>query len=232
MIGSHPNHRLDVPAEGLITKMDACRVAASLTLSTIGIFHSFTQGNEISLLAAKANNRLIPVATVNPKTYFGAGDDLSALRAKGFRAIRFFPDEQGWTIDSAAFAAVLKQLAPTKMPVLLETMRSGEPTSVARMVAQYPATVILCSVGLDVLSETLAVMADLPNTVVETHELHVPGALELIAERAGSDRIVFGSGAPRNSVMSSLQYVVSSQLSDEDKQRVLGSNIRRILEAI
>jgi predicted TIM-barrel fold metal-dependent hydrolase len=231
-VGAHPSHRLDMSVESLVARMDNHQIAASLTLSTIGIFYNHVQGNAATIEAARASNRLVPVATVNPKDYFGTAADMQSIRTQGFRIAKFFPAQQGWCIDSAAFAEVLRQLAPLKMPIMLDAATPGEPSSIARMIQDYPAPVILCSISLDVLSESIAVMAQQPNVMLETHDLHVPGALQMLAQRVGSDRVVFGSGAPMRSVPSSLQYVLSSDLSDEDKQRVLGGNIRRILEAV
>jgi len=229
--GLHPTHKLDISVERLVRDMDEHRIAASLTLSTIGIFHNYAAGNAVTLQAAKANNRLVPMATVNPKDYFGSAADIQAIRKQGFRVFKFFPAEQGWTIDSAAFGEVLKQLATLKVPVMINTAHAGEPSSAGRIASSYPAPVVLCSVSLATLSEAVAVMGELPNVMIETDELHVPGALEMVASRIGADRIIFGSGAPHRSIAASLQYVLSSELSDEDKQRVLGGNIKRILEA-
>jgi len=231
MFGIHPTHRLDMSVECLVREMDRYRITAALTLSTVGIFHSHMKGNSITLEAAKANNRLVPVATVNPGVYFGSAADIQAIRAQGFKIFKFYPAEQGWAIDSAAFGEVLTQTASSKAPVMVNASRPGEPTAVGRMASGYPAPVILCSVALDILSEALAVMAKLPNVLLETHELHAPGALKLVADRGGADRIVFGSGAPRRSIASSLHYILGSELSDEEKERILGGNIRRILEA-
>jgi len=231
MFGIHPTHRLDMSVERLMREMDRCRIAGALTLSTVGIFHDHTRGNSITLEAAKANKRLVPVATVNPTIYFGSPADMQAIRAQGFRILKFYPAEQGWAVDSAAFGEVLVEAAALKIPVMVNASRSGEPTAVGVLAVEYPAPVILCSVSLDVLSEALAVMAKLPNVMLETHELHVPDALELIVDRVGADRVVFGSGAPRCSIASSLNYILSSTLSDDDKGRILGGNISRILEA-
>ena len=231
MFGIHPTHKLDMSVERLVREMDRHKIAGSFTLSADGVFHSDARGNTATLEAAKANNRLVPMATLNPKTYFGSAADLQAIRAQGFRIFKFFPVEQGWTIGSAAFKAVLKQLAPLKAPVMLNVARPGEPSEAGRALSDYPAPVILCAVSLDVFGEAFAVMSELPNAMLETHELHVPGALKLVADRIGADRIIFGSGAPRCATASSLHYILNSELSDEDKQRVLGGNIRRILEA-
>ena len=231
MFGIHPTHRLDMSVERLICDMDKHSVAASLTLSAVGIFHSHIRGNVMTLEAAKANNRLLPVATINPKNYFGSAADMQAIKAQGFRIFKFHPDEQGWAIGSAAFGEILKQLSPLKAPIMLDASRPGEPTEVGRVTSDYPAPVILCSVSLDVFSEALAVMSQFPILMIETNELHVPGALKMLVDRVGAERIVYGSGAPRCSIASSLQYLLNSELSDEDKQKVLGGNIKRILEA-
>lgn len=231
MIGMYPTHRFDMTVERLIREMDAYRITAGVAVSTTGVFHDHTIGNAAVLEAAKGSNRIMPAATVNPKHYFGTAADLAAVRQQGFRLFRFFPAQQGWTVDSPALGEILKQLAPLKSAIMVDTSQPGDAGKIARGVSSYPAPVILSGISLDTLSEALAVMSELPNVLIETHALRVPDALCLIAERVGADRMIFGSGAPRSSAASSLQYVYSSALSDEDKQKVLGGNIKRILEA-
>lgn len=231
MFGVHPTHRLDMSVERLVRELDRLRISAALTLSTTGIFHNYARGNVMTLDASKANNRLIPVATVNPAAYFGTGEEMQALRSQGFRIVKLHPGDQGWALDSAAFAGILKQLAPTKMPVMINTPLPGDPSAVGRVAAQYTGPIILCSITIETLSEALAVLTELPNAMIETNTLHVPGALNLLAERVGVQRIIFGSGAPRCSIAASLYYVLNSELSDDDKARILGGNIKAILEA-
>lgn len=230
LIGVHPTHHLDLSAERLIRDMETYRIVASLTLSTIGVFSDYVRGNAETIEMAKANQRLVPVATVNPARYFDGGGELASLRSRGFRICKLYPGEQGWPVDSAACIHVLGQLAAQKMPVMISAETPGEASRIARLTANYPAPVILCGVSGENLSEVLAV-SSAQNIMVETHELHVPGGLELLAERMGPERVIFGSGAPRRSIASSLYYVMYSELPDEAKQLVLGSNIKRILEA-
>jgi predicted TIM-barrel fold metal-dependent hydrolase len=218
MFGIHPAHKLDMSPERLIRDMDRHRIAGSLTLSTIGVFHDHVIGNMATLEAAKANNRLVPVATVNPKAYFG--EDLSSLRSQGFRIMRLFSDT-----DSAVSKAILKQLVPLKMPIILDQL-----THHSSLINDYPAPVVLCGITNDTLSDALAVMAELPNVMLETHSLTALGALETVVGKVGADRVIFGSGAPILSVAGALSYVLSAEISDEDKAKILGGNIRRILE--
>lgn len=230
-VGIHPKHRLDMSVERLVTEMDKFNITSSLSISTIAIFHQSEAGNAVTLDSVKESSRLVPMGTVNPRNYFGRAENMQAIRAQGFRIFKFFPVEQGWVINSTAFGEVLRQLAAFKTPLMINAGRPGDATAIAGMTSQYPAPVVLCSVSLDTLSEAITLMSRLPNLMVETHELHVPGGLELIADRIGADRIVFGSGAPLRSTASSLYYVLDSGLSDSDKQKVLGGNIKRILEA-
>jgi len=215
MFGVHPAHKLDMSPERLIRDMDRNRIAGSLTLSTIGVFHDHIIGNAATLGAAKANNRLIPVATINPKAYFG--EDITDIRNQGFRIVRLFANT-----DSPALKAILGQLIPLKIPIMIEG---------TNVPADYPAPVILCSVTNDTLSDALALMAEQTNVMLETHALTALGALEMVVSRVGPDRIVFGSGAPIFSAAAALSFVLTAELSDEDKAKILGGNIRRILEA-
>jgi len=213
MFGIHPAHKLDMSPERLIRDMDRHRIAGSLTLSTIGVFHDHVIGNMATLEAAKANNRLVPVATINPDRYFG--EDLSSIRSQGFKIVRFFADA-----DSHALKAILKQI---NVPIMLDSRPASVPSD-------YPAPIILCSVTNETLSEALAVMAELPNVMLETHCLTALGALETAVGKVGPDRVIFGSGAPILSVAGALSYILSAELSDDDKAKILGGNIRRILE--
>lgn len=230
-IGAHPDHRLNMSIERLISEMDTHKIAGSLAQSTLGIYDSFERGNSAIIEAARGNNRLVPVASIDPLKYFGAVDDMRKICSLGFRIFRFSPYEQGWAIESAAFTQVLKQLGECRIPFIIDASDSGTPSAVARVASGYTAPVIIGSISLETFSESLAVMADNPNIMIETHELHIPGALEMIAQRVGADRIVLGSGAPLRSIASALSYITNSDLSEEDKQKALAGNIRRVLEA-
>lgn len=230
-VGIHPEHRLDMSVDKLVSVMDKNSVTASLVIATIAMFHQSETGNMITLDAARSSNRLLPVGTVNPRTYFGRPTDMQAIRDQGFKIFKFYPTHQRWAINSAAFAEVLRQLAPLRMPVMVDIGHPGDATAVMNAAAGYEAPIVFCSISLDTLSEALTIMSHTSNVMIETHELHVPEALELIVDRVGADRIIYGSGAPLRSIASSLYYVLDSELSDEDKQKILGGNIKRILGA-
>lgn len=231
MVGTHPFRKLEMSVGKLIRLMDTYQIQRSMVVSSIGVFYDYIEGNEATLKAASESDRLIPVATINPIEYFGGEDDCRAIRDRGFRIFKFQPEDQKWPLFSAAFAEVLRHLAPLKAPIMIDLRKPGEATAMAQVAGDYPAPVIMCGLPLDALSEALVVMRDSPNLYLETHELCVPGVIKLAADRVGVERIVFGSGTPRRSAASPLQNVFLSELSEEDKQKVLAGNIKGILEA-
>jgi predicted TIM-barrel fold metal-dependent hydrolase len=230
-IGSHPSHKLNMTVERLMRDMNAGKIASSLIQSTHGIYDRHERGNSIVLESARANNRLIPIATINPLMFFGINQDIENLHSAGFRIFKFYPSHQNWDLESAVFSHIVKQLSSMNIPIMIDTPETGQPTKALRAAENYESTIILCSISLDTLSESLALMEDYPNVMIETHKLHVPGALEMITEKVGADRIVFGSGAPLRSLASSLSYIVCSNLPDDARQQILSRNILRVMGA-
>jgi len=57
----------------------------------------------------------------------------------------------------------------------------------------------------------------------------VPGALRFLVDQIGADRVVFGSGCLRNSLASTLGYVMDAEISDDFKAKILSGNIKRLL---
>lgn len=230
MLGIHPEHRLDMSVASLVAQMQKNNISDSLVISTVGVYHSFQSGNVLTMNAAADDKHLLPVATVNPRNYFTVKSDFQAMKDQGFRIFKFFPSVQNWRIDSCVFRRILNELAAVKMPIMIETMRSGDIEHVSRIAGEYPCKIILCSISVNMLSEVMVLMEEFHNVCIQTDDLHVTGGLEFLRSRIGADRIVYGSGAPRRSIPSSLCYIENSELAEEEKALILAGNIRRILE--
>jgi predicted TIM-barrel fold metal-dependent hydrolase len=232
MLGIHPEHRLDMSAQCLIAQMQKHGIGRSLVISTVGAYHAFQSGNLLTIEAFREDSRLIPVATVNPTRYFGDGSDLCSIHDCGFRICKFFPALQGWEITSSVFGRILGRLASVNMPISIETTRPSDLPSIRSLAAQYPFPIILSSISLNLLSEIIALMEERCNVFIQTDDMHVMGGLEFVRGRIGPERIIFGSGAPRHSVASSLAYVIDSELTEADKKLILCDNIRRIVDKV
>jgi hypothetical protein len=168
-------------------------------------------------------------ATIDPRGYFEAMKLVPNLVSQGFRLFRFFPGEQGWPIDHAAFEDILNDLEETSVPIMIKAAQTGDASALARVVGGKQHPLIMEGVSFDTLAEAVSVMKKHTNMYVETHRLVAPGALRFLAEQIGADRIVFGSDCPRSSLAGALRCVRESGISEVDQEKVLGGNIKRLL---
>jgi hypothetical protein len=229
LFGPQPAGSADLPVDELLEMMKAANVRRAFTMSTLGILISPQIGNAASRAACTEHPELVPVATLNPLQYFGDTASVSGLRNDGFGLVRFFPIQQGWPIDIAPFRALLGALSGSKLPIMVEVARPGEITALSRVAGDYPGVVILAGVNDTLLAEAIALMREKANWYVETSQLLGCGCLKAVADFAGPERLLHGTGAPAAPMISAFQTLRASGLAPDAMAQVVGGNARRAL---
>ena len=79
------------------------------------------------------------------------------------------------------------------------------------------------------LAEAFALWEDGWDFKLSTQLLHGPGAIELVVERYGANRLVFGSGAPLSAAGSAVRVLETSGLGEGDLRRVRRENLEALL---
>jgi predicted TIM-barrel fold metal-dependent hydrolase len=221
--------RADMSVDRLVQALQHHGVGQALAISTLGALHNHGDGNADTLRVCKSQPMLLPVATVDPRGYFGPPGVLAKLKEQGFRMFRFFPMLQEWRLDHAAFCDILDEIEPLGLPVMMQARETGYPTALMKSLDGHKANFILEGVAFENMAETVSVMRKHENVLLDTRELKVPGALRFVVDQIGADRIIFGSGCLRSSLASSLSYVTESEITDEQKASILAGNIKRLL---
>ena len=229
VFGPWPIVRADMPVERLVTALANHNVSQALAISTVGILHNHGDGNVETLRLCSEHESLIPVATIDPRGYFGATGMLAKLKEQGFRMFRFFPLLQEWKLDHAAFCDALDELDSVNVPVMVQAGDTGYPTAMARTIGEHTNMFILEGITFENMAEAISVMRKHENIAVDTRGLRVPGALRFLVDQIGADRVVFGSGCLRSSLASALNYLMEAEIDDESKAKILGGNIKRLL---
>jgi len=233
VFGPWPIVRAEMPVERLTKAMASHGVSKGLALSTVGVLHNYGDGNAETLrLCSEAKGALIPVATVDPRGYFGAKGMAAKLVEQGFKMFRFFPLLQEWSLDHAAFVDLLDDIETTNAPVMVQARESGCPSALMRILPGRNTTFILEGISFENMAEAVAVMRKFPNVICDTRELRVPGALRFLVDQVGSDRVVFGSGCLRSSLAAALGYVTDAEIPDDAKAAVLAGNMKRLLGGV
>lgn len=229
MFGPWPRTTADLSIDRLVDAVKSHGVTRALTISTLGMFHSHNDGNVETIAACQGRTELLPAATIDPRGYFEAMKLIPNLVSQGFKLFRFFPMEQGWPLDHAAFEDILNDLENVTAPVMINACRTGDASALGRIIGGKKHALILEGVTFQTLAEAVSVMRKHDNIYVETHGLVAPGALRFLAEQVGADRIIFGSDCPRSSLAGALRCIRESGLSEQDMEKVLGGNIRALL---
>lgn len=226
--GFYPYRKVDTSLDSLRDILRSYQ-AKALSLSLKGIFYDATEGNEETLSLLRGERSLYPVATYDPRAYPKDIEYLEGLRAKGFLAIAFFPRLQGWIIDFAPFMEVLDILKGEDLPIIIHTSGYGELTRISSLAEEIRNPFIIAGFHYSNLSEAIAVMRRLENIYIESHLLNSPGTLEYLKRYVGVDRVIFGSGTPLLSFETALNVIVTSTLSEDEKEKVLSKNFEGIL---
>lgn len=227
LFGAYPSRRPNNSADALAEMMRENTVDYALTLSTLGLFDHDKTGNEETMAACRRLQNLVPVATIDPRGYWGP-ESLAPL-ANGYEMFRFFPQHQGWPVDSAAFRDILEALPSiASRPLMISVRAPGDVTRTAAVTGGYGSAVILEGVTPDTLSEAISVMRAYQNVYIETHALRSPEALSILKQTVGIGRIVFGSAAPGMSLGAALRYIRGAGLSEPEQGAILSGNAATI----
>jgi predicted TIM-barrel fold metal-dependent hydrolase len=121
-LGHYPFRRLrNHTAPGLLGLMDRSGIDKAVVSSLHSVFYrNAHEGNrELRAATGPAENRLIPLATVNPM-YAGWEHDLDeAILDWGWKGVYLVPSHHGYRLDDEAGQAVLRRIAQLKVPVVL-----------------------------------------------------------------------------------------------------------------
>lgn len=107
------------------------------------------------------------------------------------------------------------------------------PADLAELALRHPEAVLICGhtgvdweAGLQAIRHSLNVYSDLSGSDPTA------GFTETAAAMLGVDRVLFGTDAGGRSLASQLAKVYGADLSEQDRARILGGNLRRLLGPI
>ena len=231
--GKHGEFDYGLSLNSLLASLDSHKVTCALSYSLRGVHYDPKAGNAETLAAAQAHRQIIPVATLDLNDYLIWQAELDRCLAQGFRAFRFFPKLQGWSVSSLFFRKVLERLRGSGMCLIFSVGELGatwgHAEEIACVTAECGLPVILTDASYGNMAEVITVMQEHPHIYVETNWLSTQAAIEVMAEEVGVDRLLYGSSALMNPMQKSLNQVLETALSDEDKMAILGGNAIRLL---
>jgi len=213
--------------EDLLTDMDGNGVATSVLVPNARqIAVDNREGND-AVLAAVAGHpgRLAAMCTANPWYGERALAELRRATGEGAIGLKVHPALQGFALTDPVVRPVIREAAELGLVVYVHTGTPpyAQPLQVAELARTFTETTfILGHAGSTDLKADALAAADLAENILVESSWMLPARLELIVQRIGADRVMFGSDAPLSTLGIELANHKAANLSVGDLDAVLG----------
>lgn len=108
---------------------------------------------------------------------------------------------------------------------------ASTPAELAEVAAKFPEQKFICAHAGGEWQRGIRAVQNSPNILVETSGFDASaGFIEMAVRELGAERIVFGSHLPSRSLGTELSKVIAANISEGDKQLILGENFRKLIQ--
>jgi predicted TIM-barrel fold metal-dependent hydrolase len=248
LLYSQPEAKM-ATAEELLASMDEAGIDSSVVLNVGWVNHELCVKTNDYILdsVSRYPTRLVGFCAIQPRAGDAAIAELERCAKAGARGIgELRSDVQGFNLADkttmkplvdAALKHNLIFLTHSSEPVGHEYSGKGgiTPDILYSFITAFPNLKLVCAHwggGLPFYALMPEVAKALTNVFFDTAAtvfLYKPEIFEQVNRIIGSDKILFGSDyplVPQNRVLAQIR---SSQLSEEDKARILGANAQKLL---
>jgi len=227
-IGTQPTDDRAYATADLLRMMDDAGVQHALCAHWGAIRYDAREGNREAVRICATSPRLWPVAVINPAPHVGVRDTIQEAVALGCVGFRLMPGPHTWEPSGAAAARAFEWLDDAGLPTAIEIGAAGQATAVATATAGASLPVILAGVNYALLGEAIAVLERHAHCYLEASRLCTPGVVEVLCETVGSNRILFGSGAPEWHIRPTMAMIEGSGVTNGAIEAILGGNAQRL----
>ena len=219
----------------MLRAMDAVGIDKSCLFN---IFHpdGVRANDGTAAFVAAHRDRFIGFAYVSPSIPERIEEELTrAIDELGFRAIKLYPPYVKLPLNDAVWDPIYEFASDRKLAVIAHTGTGyeSEPDKFGEAAGRFPEAIFVAGHSGNsepFRSQAIAAAQHYPNYYLETCSTYrTPGVIEELVEKAGADRVLYGSDIPLMDPRAQIGKIITADISDDAKRLVLGDNARRIL---
>ena len=220
----------------MLAAMDAVGIDRSCLFN---IFYpdGTTGNNSTADFVGRHPDRFIGFAYVSPTMPKGMVSELErATDRLGLRAIKIYPPYTPYPLNHPAWDPVYRFADERGLAVIAHTgsEATAHPRFLAEVAPRFPRANFVAGHSGNIepfRSQAIDAARRFPNVYLETcSTFRSPGVVEELVEKAGADRVLFGSDTPLMDPRPQLGKIITADIPDAAKRLVLGDNARRLLD--
>jgi len=223
-------------ADDIVRDMDLAEVDVAV-VSPMGrlLVVANSEGNDVIARAAYAYpGRLVGFASVNPWWgQDGVREVERAITKLGLRGLTLNPAMQGFPAHDPIVYPLIEASIRLHVPVYIHsgTPVFSLPLQILALGELYPdATIIMGHMGgADFYVDIPLAIGQTPNVYLETSLTCHVGYVDEAYAVVGGRRLLFGTAYPFSDTRAELLKIRQARASEEDRERILGGNLARLL---
>jgi len=217
--------------DGLLAEMDYLGIAQALVMHTWASRWSPRLGNEKLDETIADEDNLYPCYVALPSAtdeLAEPGEFATHVREQN-GAVRLFPADHQWDLADWCADSLLAALDAEAVTTLIDIGQTNW-SQVAAVLERYTKLpLIIMATSYRINRHIYPLFEKYDNLYLESHTYQTPWGIEDISRRFGADRLIFGTSLPEMEGGAAIGQVLYADLSAEDKAKIAGGNLRRLL---
>jgi len=218
----------DESIDSLLRRMDVVGIGRALVSHTVSWRHDPATGNDLILRVVEDQPRLRPCWVAVPDTCAELASPrqfvVDAIESD-VGAVRVYPHEHGFDLESTEFNGYLSACAAAGLPVIVDLAGTTWMAIDAAATAHPDLVLIVCEIGYRVLRRAAAVLERHSNVYIDLSDLSTHEGLEWLCQRFGPRRVIFGTGAPLRDPGEAVTRLLWSDLDADTVGRIASATL-------
>jgi len=243
-LGEWPFRKLSGDADTLLRIMAKCKVDLALVSSLNAIFYKDCEEANIWLKhILQRSKSLIGICTINPYFPNSLEHLHECINEMGMVGVKIHPSYHGYSLENnnvigQFFEECSKAKIPIIVPLRIQDERSHHPASrippisasqiISAARKNSDLKIIVCNARSNEISQICMKNNELNNLYIAFSWVQSLNFIEKMVKNIGSDKLLWGSNFPINYMEPMLRQVTESRIDDEDKEKILAENAKKI----
>jgi predicted TIM-barrel fold metal-dependent hydrolase len=243
-LGEWPFRKLSGDVNTLLRIMAKCKIDMALVSSLNAIFYKDCEEANVWLKRIlQTSKSLIGICTINPYFPNSIENLHECINEMGMVGVKIHPNYHGYNLeDNSIIDQFFKECSKAKIPIIIplriQDERSHHPSSkippisasqiISAARKNSSLKIIVCNAKSNEVSQICMKMHEFNNLYIAFSWVQSLNFIEKMVKNVGSNKLLWGSNFPINYVEPMLRQVTESRIDEEDKEKILAENAKKI----